>query len=55
MAGVTGTNGKTTTTFLIKHICESAGLPSGLIGTVRYYNFLLITLPLHSSYSLYQH
>jgi UDP-N-acetylmuramoyl-L-alanyl-D-glutamate--2,6-diaminopimelate ligase len=36
MAGVTGTNGKTTTTFLLKHICESAGLRSGLIGTVRY-------------------
>src|SRR5262245_33113634 len=36
MAGVTGTNGKTTTTFLIKHICENAGLPCGLIGTVRY-------------------
>ena len=36
MAGVTGTNGKTTTTFLIKHICESAGMPTGLIGTVRY-------------------
>lgn len=36
MAGVTGTNGKTTTTFLIKHICENAGLRSGLIGTVRY-------------------
>ena len=36
MAGVTGTNGKTTTTFLIKHILESAGMPSGLIGTVRY-------------------
>src|SRR4030095_6760927 len=36
MAGVTGTNGKTTTTFLIKHICEAAGLRSGLIGTVRY-------------------
>jgi UDP-N-acetylmuramoyl-L-alanyl-D-glutamate--2,6-diaminopimelate ligase len=36
MAGVTGTNGKTTTTFLIKHICESAGMPAGLIGTVRY-------------------
>src|SRR5689334_3578184 len=36
MAGVTGTNGKTTTTFLIKHICEGAGLPCGLIGTVRY-------------------
>jgi len=36
MAGVTGTNGKTTTTFLIKHICDGAGLRSGLIGTVRY-------------------
>jgi len=36
MAAVTGTNGKTTTTFLIKHICERAGLRCGLIGTVRY-------------------
>jgi UDP-N-acetylmuramoyl-L-alanyl-D-glutamate--2,6-diaminopimelate ligase len=36
LAGVTGTNGKTTTTFLIKHICERAGLRCGLIGTVRY-------------------
>src|SRR4051812_28058298 len=36
MAGVTGTNGKTTSTFLIKHICENAGMRCGLIGTVRY-------------------
>src|SRR5881227_1535319 len=36
LAAVTGTNGKTTTTFLIKHICESAGLRCGLVGTVRY-------------------
>jgi len=36
MAGITGTNGKTTTTFLLKHICDNAGLRSGLIGTVRY-------------------
>ncbi len=36
MAAVTGTNGKTTTSFLIKHICERAGLRCGLIGTVRY-------------------
>jgi UDP-N-acetylmuramoyl-L-alanyl-D-glutamate--2,6-diaminopimelate ligase len=36
MAGVTGTNGKTTTTFLIKHICERAGMRCGLLGTVRY-------------------
>src|SRR5215211_882817 len=36
LAAVTGTNGKTTTTFLIKHICENAGLRCGLLGTVRY-------------------
>src|SRR5437868_1896079 len=36
LAAVTGTNGKTTTTFLIKHICENAGLRCGLIGTVRF-------------------
>jgi UDP-N-acetylmuramoyl-L-alanyl-D-glutamate--2,6-diaminopimelate ligase len=36
LAAVTGTNGKTTTTFLIKHICEKAGVRCGLIGTVRY-------------------
>src|SRR6266403_713168 len=36
LAAVTGTNGTTTTAFLIKHICEKAGLRCGLIGTVRY-------------------
>src|SRR5213080_2838635 len=36
LAAVTGTNGKTTTTFLIKHICEIGGLRCGLIATVRY-------------------
>src|SRR5437870_4501887 len=36
LAAVTGTNGKTTTTFFIMHICEKAGLRCGLIGTVRY-------------------
>src|SRR2546423_5229238 len=36
LAAVTGTNGKTTTTFLIKHIAETAGLRCGLLGTVRY-------------------
>src|SRR6266568_3096742 len=36
LAAITGTNGKTTTTFLIKHICEKAGLRCGLLGTVRY-------------------
>ncbi|HMP89815.1 MAG TPA: UDP-N-acetylmuramoyl-L-alanyl-D-glutamate--2,6-diaminopimelate ligase [Kiritimatiellia bacterium] len=34
--GITGTNGKTTTSFMIRHILEMAGRASGLIGTVRY-------------------
>jgi len=34
--GVTGTNGKTTTTFLIKHLYDQLGFPSGLIGTIEY-------------------
>ena len=36
MVGVTGTNGKTTVTFMLKRILETAGLKTGLIGTVRY-------------------
>ena len=34
--GVTGTNGKTTTTFLTKSIIEKAGYEAGLIGTINY-------------------
>lgn len=34
--GVTGTNGKTTTTFLARHILESASQRCGLVGTVKY-------------------
>lgn len=33
--GVTGTNGKTTTTYMIKSIAEKCGLKVGLIGTIR--------------------
>ncbi len=36
IAAVTGTNGKTTVAFLIKHICDQMLLRCGLIGTVRY-------------------
>jgi UDP-N-acetylmuramoyl-L-alanyl-D-glutamate--2,6-diaminopimelate ligase len=36
VAGVTGTNGKTTTAFLLQHICDAALQRCGLIGTVRY-------------------
>ena len=34
--GITGTNGKTTTTYLVKAVLESAGLSSGLVGTIEY-------------------
>lgn len=34
-AGVTGTNGKTTSAFLAAHLLDSAGLRSGLMGTVE--------------------
>jgi len=34
--GVTGTNGKTTVAFMLRHMLESAGIDCGLIGTVRY-------------------
>ena len=34
LIGVVGTNGKTTSTYLIKSILESAGYPVGLIGTI---------------------
>src|SRR5690606_32949487 len=33
--GVTGTNGKTTTTWMIKQIFEAAGYTMGLIGTIE--------------------
>ena len=33
--GITGTKGKTTTTYMIKSILEGAGHPSGLIGTIE--------------------
>ncbi|HEY4779696.1 MAG TPA: UDP-N-acetylmuramoyl-L-alanyl-D-glutamate--2,6-diaminopimelate ligase [Solirubrobacterales bacterium] len=35
VVGVTGTNGKTTTAFLIREILEQAGVSCGLLGTVK--------------------
>jgi UDP-N-acetylmuramoyl-L-alanyl-D-glutamate--2,6-diaminopimelate ligase len=35
VAGVTGTNGKTTTAFLVRHALESQGIRTGLLGTVK--------------------
>jgi len=36
LAGVTGTNGKTTTAFLLHGVLEAAGRRPGLVGTVRW-------------------
>ena len=36
VVGVTGTNGKTTTAFMVKSIMEAAGTMTGLMGTVQY-------------------
>ncbi|MYL71830.1 UDP-N-acetylmuramoyl-L-alanyl-D-glutamate--2,6-diaminopimelate ligase [Halobacillus litoralis] len=34
--GVTGTNGKTTTSHMIKHLCEKNGYTCGMFGTIDY-------------------
>ena len=36
VVGITGTNGKTTTSYLVRSIFEAAGVMSGLLGTVAY-------------------
>ncbi|HJS50159.1 MAG TPA: UDP-N-acetylmuramoyl-L-alanyl-D-glutamate--2,6-diaminopimelate ligase [Gaiellaceae bacterium] len=36
VAGVTGTNGKTTTAFLLQSMLDSAGRPAGLVGTIEW-------------------
>jgi UDP-N-acetylmuramoyl-L-alanyl-D-glutamate--2,6-diaminopimelate ligase len=35
VVGVTGTNGKTTTAFLVREVLEAAGIACGLLGTVK--------------------
>lgn len=34
--GITGTNGKTTTAFMVRNILREAGMPTGMIGTIVY-------------------
>ena len=38
LVGVTGTKGKTTTTFMIKEILQKQGIKTGLIGTIAIYS-----------------
>ena len=38
IVGVTGTNGKSTVTWLIRSILETAGFPTGLLGTIEYHD-----------------
>ncbi len=36
LIGITGTNGKTTTSYMVKAICERCGLNAGVLGTLGY-------------------
>ncbi|MBI9080161.1 MAG: UDP-N-acetylmuramoyl-L-alanyl-D-glutamate--2,6-diaminopimelate ligase, partial [Pseudodesulfovibrio sp.] len=36
LVGITGTNGKTTTSYIIEHLLASAGIKVGVLGTVNY-------------------
>src|SRR5436309_12083165 len=38
MVGITGTNGKTTTAFIVRALLEAGGLPTALLGTVKSVN-----------------
>ncbi|HEV2988074.1 MAG TPA: UDP-N-acetylmuramoyl-L-alanyl-D-glutamate--2,6-diaminopimelate ligase [Candidatus Angelobacter sp.] len=49
MTGVTGTNGKTTTTFLIESILNFCGKKSALIGTIEYHVAGKILPALHTT------
>ena len=46
LVGITGTNGKTTTTYLVEAIFEEAGIPAAVLGTVGYrFRELIIPAP----------
>ena len=36
VTGVTGTNGKTTTTYIVESILKAAGKPAAVLGTIEY-------------------
>ena len=56
LIGITGTNGKTTTAYLIESILQNAGFKTGLIGTIEYkYNDQNFPNPLTTPESLDLH
>ena len=36
LVGITGTNGKTSTSFMVQHLFQTVGVKTGLIGTIQY-------------------
>jgi UDP-N-acetylmuramoyl-L-alanyl-D-glutamate--2,6-diaminopimelate ligase len=46
LIGITGTNGKTTTSYIIESILQAAGKAVGVIGTINY-RIGTVTLPAH--------
>jgi len=49
LTGITGTNGKTTTTFLIEHILRTAGRSVAMIGTIEYHVAGLVIAAPHTT------
>ena len=47
--GVTGTNGKTTSAYLLRHILNAAEIPCGLVSTVEYDDGREIVPPTHTT------
>ena len=47
--GITGTNGKTTTAFIIAHLFQNSGVPCGLFSTVEYRDGKTITPATHTT------
>lgn len=49
MVGITGTNGKTTTSFLVKHFLDQLEVPCGLIGSIEHQVGGLYYVPTHTT------
>ncbi len=47
--GITGTNGKTTSAYLLRHLLNAAAHPCGLVSTVEYHNGRNILTPTHTT------